>query len=144
MLFRSFPVTINGFMAWAINEPSFMDLFREYPQLRLYGEWLVPHTLKIYHECAWRNFYVFDVMSGDEYLHYDDYSKILSTHGIEYMPSGWRLKVLRGPYRSTPPLALSNGQTTGSLSIVGLSVEDRKSTRLNSSHEIPSRMPSSA
>ena len=38
------------------------------------------------------------------------------------MPSGWRLKVLRGPYRSTPPLALSNGQTTGSLSIVGLGV----------------------
>lgn len=75
-----------GFMAWAINEPSFRDLFREYPQLRLYGEWLVPHTLKTYHECAWRNFYVFDVMSGDEYLRYDDYSKILSTHGIEYIP----------------------------------------------------------
>lgn len=75
-----------GFMAWAINEPSFRDLFREHPQLRLYGEWLVPHTLKTYHECAWRNFYVFDVMSGDEYLHYDDYSKILSTHGIEYIP----------------------------------------------------------
>ncbi|HCB89097.1 MAG TPA: hypothetical protein DEP71_07430 [Porphyromonadaceae bacterium] len=75
-----------GFMAWAINEPSFRDLFREYPQLRLYGEWLVPHTLNTYHECAWRNFYVFDVMSGDEYLHYDDYSKILSTHGIEYIP----------------------------------------------------------
>ena len=28
--------------------------------------------------------------------------------------------------------------------VVGVSVEDRKSTRLNSSHEIPSRMPSSA
>ncbi len=75
-----------GFMVWAINKPSFRDLFREHPQLRLYGEWLVPHTLKTYHECAWRNFYVFDVMSGDEYLHYDDYSKILSTHGIEYIP----------------------------------------------------------
>lgn len=75
-----------GFMAWAVNEPSFRDLFREYPQLRLYGEWLVPHTLKTYHESAWRNFYVFDVISGDDYLHYDDYSKILSTHGIEYIP----------------------------------------------------------
>lgn len=75
-----------GFMAWAINEPSFRDLFREHHQLRLYGEWLVPHTLKTYRECAWRNFYVFDVMSGDEYLHYDDYSKILSAHRIEYIP----------------------------------------------------------
>lgn len=75
-----------GFMAWAVNEPSFRDLFREHPRLRLYGEWLVPHTLKTYHESAWRNFYVFDVMSGGEYLHYDDYSKILSTHGIEYIP----------------------------------------------------------
>ena len=32
------------------------------------------------------------------------------------MPSGWRLKVLRGPYRSAVPLALSNGQTPPSLS----------------------------
>lgn len=75
-----------GFMAWAVNEPSFRDLFREHPRLRLYGEWLVQHTLETYRESAWRNFYVFDVMIEDEYLHYDDYSKILSTHGIEYIP----------------------------------------------------------
>ena len=32
----------------------------------------------------------------------------------------------------------------GAPGIDGMTVEDRKSTRLNSSHEIPSRMPSSA
>lgn len=75
-----------GFMAWAINEPSFRDLFREHPQLRLYGEWLVPHTLKTYDESAWKQFYVFDVMNGDGYFHYEEYSKILDMYGIEYIP----------------------------------------------------------
>lgn len=75
-----------GFYEWALKQENIIELFLHYPNLRLYGEWLVPHTLKTYQESAWRNFYVFDVMSGDEYLHYDDYSKILSTHGIEYIP----------------------------------------------------------
>ena len=48
----------------------------------------------------------------------------------KYMPSGWRLKVLRGPYRSAVPLALSTGQTPPSLSIVGLSVDIAHYVRL--------------
>ena len=38
-------------------------------------------------------------------------------------------------------LSIAAGETVG---VVGESGSDRKSTRLNSSHEIPSRMPSSA
>ena len=37
-----------------------------------------------------------------------------------------------------------NMQVTGAYKIRGAYYKDRKSTRLNSSHEIPSRMPSSA
>lgn len=75
-----------GFYEWAKKQTVFKDFFAEYPNLRLYGEWLVPHTLRTYEESAWRNFYVFDVMDGDEYMPYDEYSKLLEKYGIEYIP----------------------------------------------------------
>ena len=75
-----------GFYEWAKGQRVFNSFFGEHPQLRLYGEWLVPHTLKTYNESAWRKFYVFDVMDGNKHLHYDEYSKILDEFGIEYIP----------------------------------------------------------
>lgn len=54
---------------------------------RLYGEWLIPHTLKIYSEDAWRKFYVFDVMDqDDQYIPYEEYREVLSGFDIEYIP----------------------------------------------------------
>jgi hypothetical protein len=75
-----------GFFDWAGNQNRFEYFFADYPNLRLYGEWLVPHTLKTYDESAWKQFYVFDVMNGDGYFHYEEYSKILDMYGIEYIP----------------------------------------------------------
>ena len=75
-----------GFYEWAKKQTVLKLFFRDYPQLRLYGEWLVPHTLKTYDESAWRQFYVFDVMNEEHYLHYEEYSKILDMYGIEYIP----------------------------------------------------------
>lgn len=53
-----------------------------HPEIRLYGEWLVPHTLKTYREDAWRKFYVFDVHQKDVgYLHYNVYwNELLSDY----------------------------------------------------------------
>ncbi len=52
--------------------------------LILYGEWLVPHTLKTYNDDAWRKFYVFDVYdrNKERLLSYDEYSEGLITAGI--------------------------------------------------------------
>lgn len=75
-----------GFFNWAGKQNRFDYFFADYPNLRLYGEWLVPHTLKTYQESAWRNFYVFDVMEGGEYLPYDEYKKLLDEYGIDYIP----------------------------------------------------------
>ena len=75
-----------GFLEWANEQENIKDFFIEYPSLRLYGEWLVPHTLKTYQETAWNNFYVFDVMCNDEYLEYDAYSILLVKYNIEYIP----------------------------------------------------------
>jgi len=75
-----------GFMNWAIGQKNIHDFFNEYPNLRLYGEWLVPHSLKTYNQSAWRKFYVFDVMEGENYLPYEEYSAILEPFGIEFIP----------------------------------------------------------
>lgn len=75
-----------GFYNWAINQLPLLNFFHAYPNLRLYGEWLVPHTLKTYQEDAWNKFYVFDVMDGNEYLPYEKYKALLDEFEIEYIP----------------------------------------------------------
>lgn len=75
-----------GFYNWALSQDKFEKFFKSHPELRLYGEWLVPHTLKTYNKTAWNNFYVFDVMKGENYLHYENYKAILDEFEIEYIP----------------------------------------------------------
>ena len=75
-----------GFYNWAIKQDKLLKFFEKHPNLRLYGEWLVPHTLKTYSETAWRNFYVFDILEEDEYLHYEVYKQLLEEFGIEFIP----------------------------------------------------------
>lgn len=75
-----------GFYEWAKRQVTIMSFFKEYPNVRLYGEWLVPHTLKTYEETSWRKFYVFDVMNGEDYIPYELYSVILDQFNIEYIP----------------------------------------------------------
>jgi hypothetical protein len=81
-----------GFYNWAIQQKEIEALFITYPDLRLYGEWLVPHTLKTYQTSAWNKFYVFDVLDGEKYLPYDWYKTILDKYGIEYIPPICKVK----------------------------------------------------
>ena len=76
----------SGFYNWACEQDNIFDFFKKYPNLRLYGEWLVPHSLKTYNESAWRKFYVFDVMEGENYLPYEEYAALLEPFGIEFIP----------------------------------------------------------
>jgi len=82
----------QGFMEWAVKNDNFIELFTAFTDLRLYGEWLVPHTLKTYDKSSWRNFYVFDVMDGDRYVTYENYIIILNTYNIEYIPPLCKIK----------------------------------------------------
>ena len=81
-----------GFLGASIVDSRFTDFFSEFSNLRLYGEWLVPHTLKTYRDDAWRKFYVFDVtvydkdLDEERYLPYDEYSKFLKHYDIECIP----------------------------------------------------------
>lgn len=75
-----------GFYVWAQKQENILSFFQSYPHLRLYGEWLVPHSLRTYRDDAWNKFYVFDVMDDDVYLPYEEYKLILEKFGIEYIP----------------------------------------------------------
>ncbi len=74
------------FYKWVLEQDNIDLFFCKYPHLRLYGEWLVPHALRTYQPTAWRNFYVFDVMEGENYLPYETYKELLEEFNIEYIP----------------------------------------------------------
>jgi len=82
----------QGFMASLYNKgeplPVLLEFFNQVPNLRLYGEWLVPHSFRGYREDAWRKFYVFDVFNDktDDYLSYEAYKPLLDEFGLDYIP----------------------------------------------------------
>lgn len=79
-----------GFFAWLSEQENIKKFFNDFQDLRLFGEWLVPHSLKTYRKDTWRKFYVFDVVQGEgetaRYLPYDEYKPILEQYGIEFIP----------------------------------------------------------
>lgn len=84
-----------GFAAWAVQQPNIAAYLNKYPNHRLFGEWLVPHSLRTYRESAWRRFYIFDVavdLSADEsdekshYLPYEEYKASLDEFELDYIP----------------------------------------------------------
>jgi hypothetical protein len=84
----------QGFDEFVQKQESFKEFFNKFPDWRLYGEWLVPHTFKGYRKDAWRKFYVFDVMKGEEYVSYHDYYPVLLKYEIPFIPCQ---KILRHP-----------------------------------------------
>lgn len=79
-----------GFYNWVCQQEHLYKFFSSKIcwAWRLYGEWLVPHTIKTYEDSAWRKFYVFDVYHDIEhrYLHYDEYKEYLDYYKIDYIP----------------------------------------------------------
>lgn len=74
------------------NKEVYNDLLiflKLHPNYIIYGEWLVPHTLKRYNEDAWNKFYIFDVFDTKtlKYINFDIYSLELDNYkNINYIP----------------------------------------------------------
>ena len=78
-----------GFCDWVKNgDHRLKEFFEENPNLRIYGEWLIPHALRTYKDDAWNRFYVFDVYDDEnkDYLPYEAYQPILEKYEIDYIP----------------------------------------------------------
>lgn len=64
----------NTMLKDAEQAEKLVKVFEKHPDWNIYGEWLVPHTLKSYRESAWRKFWIFDVLDGDDkFLTYEEY-----------------------------------------------------------------------
>lgn len=50
----------NGFVEYVNNHRGIKELFNKYPSVRLYGEWLVKHTIQ-YNNLAYKQIYLFDI-----------------------------------------------------------------------------------
>lgn len=80
-----------GFYAAIIKDDRIRAYLEKHPTHRLFGEWLVPHSLKTYRDDAWRKFYVFDVCvdadneTGLEYLPYYVYQPLIAEFDLDYL-----------------------------------------------------------
>lgn len=79
------------FYAYVLSNDKIKEYLKKHPAHRLYGEWLVPHTIKTYREDAWRKFYIFDITidkdkDNVEYIPYDIYKPLLDEFELDYIP----------------------------------------------------------
>lgn len=76
----------NGFVEYAQNHFGIKSFFYAYPDARLYGEWLVKHTVQ-YKETAYKKFYLFDILYDEVFLYPDAVIGIGLEYGIDVVPS---------------------------------------------------------
>lgn len=77
----------NGLVDYIKNHEGINKLMRDNPTYRLYGEWLVPHTIQ-YNELSYRKFYLFDITivedgeKNEEFLPIEKVYEIAEQYGI--------------------------------------------------------------
>lgn len=76
-----------GFYQAMLKDDRVAAFLNAHPDLTLYGEWLVPHTVKTYRDDAWRRFYVFDVFNrvNETLLSFEQYEPLLKEFKIDYV-----------------------------------------------------------
>ena len=87
-----------GFYRYILDDKRIENYLKKNPEHRLFGEWLVPHSLRTYRTEAWQKFYIFDVGtikpesemthemdSKINYLHFETYKPLLEEHGLDYI-----------------------------------------------------------
>lgn len=81
----------RGLQPYVAAHPEYARFFEKYPDFRLHGEWLIPHTLKEYVDTAWNKLYIFDVTADAPdgslaYIPFPVYSRMLCEFNIQYIP----------------------------------------------------------
>ena len=68
---------------------KYLKYLQDNPNHIIYGEWLIPHTIKRYKADAWKKLYVFDIFNveNNSYIPYEVYKDILEEYNINYIPA---------------------------------------------------------
>ena len=87
-----------GFMTAMVEDVGLTELCKAYEGHRVFGEWLVPHSLKTYRDDAWRKFYIFDIATivaeKVAHLHYDIVQTLCEANELDYIPP---IRIIRNP-----------------------------------------------
>ena len=76
----------NGFRQYVENHAGIRKFLEDYPGDRLYGEWLVRHTIA-YNETAYKKFYLFDIFMSDlGFMGQEALYGYAERYGIEIVP----------------------------------------------------------
>lgn len=73
----------NGFIEYAKNHEGINKYLSEYPNHRLYGEWLIKHSIS-YKETAYKQFYLFDILVDDKFVDQVDVALVAKYYNINY------------------------------------------------------------
>ena len=73
----------NGFVPYVRAHEGIKKLLTNHPYLRLYGEWLVRHTIA-YKETAYKKFYLFDIFNDDPNGQFFWSAEAVARTGVEY------------------------------------------------------------
>ena len=88
-----------GFRGSMVQDESLTRLCQAVAPAHVFGEWLVPHSLKSYRDDAWRKFYVFDIVEKNSdgiamHMHYDDLAEVCRSCDVEFIAP---LRILHNP-----------------------------------------------
>lgn len=78
----------HGFAKDIAVQDKYKKFFEKYPNLILYGEFLIKNHIKNYAPTAYREFYVFDITNdnGEGYIRWDMFHEFLDPFDIKYIP----------------------------------------------------------
>lgn len=72
----------NGFVDYVMTNEPIKNILADHPDWRLFGEWLVRHTLA-YRETSYRTWYMFDIMLPDgKFMEHWEVSRMSQKYGI--------------------------------------------------------------
>jgi len=77
--------SFNGFCDYVRTHEGIVSYLMANPSHRLYGEWLVRHTIA-YNETAYRKFYLFDILVGDDFMDADKVIAVGEQYSIDTVP----------------------------------------------------------
>jgi len=76
----------NGAVEYCNRHGGIQDFFADHPTSRLYGEWLVKHTLS-YNNTSYKKFYLFDILRPDgKFISQEEVQLIGKEYGIDTVP----------------------------------------------------------
>lgn len=76
--------SFNGFVEYINSHEGIKKVLADHPDWRLYGEWLVRHTIA-YNELSYRHFYLFDIHTEEHgFFPQKEVAKVAEDYGLKY------------------------------------------------------------